>query len=154
VDEEEGVVGDEAFFAGHEDDCGGGGAEADALSGDVGERGEEGVDGESGIDFAAEGVDADVEGGAVFLADPVDDVVDFAGGVSAVFVPPVLADGAKDVDVADRAVGGEVEEAFVHGSVGGCCFYTIYYYFMVQRYGEKIDIIETARGCGQSERGG
>lgn len=35
-----------------------------------------------------------------------------------------------------------------------CFFYIIYYYFMVQRYGEKIDIIETARGCGQSDRGG
>ena len=154
VDEEECVLGDEAFLAGHEDDSGGGGAEADALGGDVGERSEEAVDGESGIDFTAEGVDADVVGGAVGLGDLVDEILDFFSGVAAIVSPPVLAYGAKDVDVADGAVGGEVEEAFVHGSVGGCCFYTIYYYFMVQRYGEKIDIIETARGCGQSERGG
>ena len=53
VDEEECVLGDVAFLAGHEDDGGSGGAEADALGGDVGKRGEEVVDGEGSIDFAA-----------------------------------------------------------------------------------------------------
>ena len=114
MDEEECVLGDVAFLAGHEDDGGSGGAEADALGGDVGKRGEEVVDGEGSIDFAAEGVDADVVGGAVGFADILDDVVDFFGGVAAGLVPPVLAYAAKDVDGTDTIGGGDIEEAFSH----------------------------------------